>query len=219
MQTNDLRLSRREVIKFFAAMTATVAAHDLTALAQAPQSVPPLAKCYGSDPDLVKMYKPGDVWPLTLSAEERKATAALADLIFPADDLGPAASTLRVADYIDEWVSAPYPAQQNDRPVLLEGIGWLDAEAQKRFTKTFAELSVEQQSAICDDICWPADAKPEFRKAAQFFLLFRGLAAGAYYATPEGWKALVYVGNVALATFDGPPPEVLERLGLEQTVK
>ncbi|RYD65311.1 MAG: gluconate 2-dehydrogenase subunit 3 family protein [Verrucomicrobiaceae bacterium] len=200
-------------------MTATVAAHDLTALAQTPQSAPPMAKGYGSDPDLTKLYKPGDVWPLTLSEKERKAAIALADVIFPADDLGPAASTLRVADYIDEWVSAPYPAQQKDRPVILEGLGGLDAQAQKRFTKDFADLNIEQQSAICDDICWPADAKPEFRKAAQFFVLFRSLAAGAYYGTPEGWKALGYVGNVALATFDGPPPEVLERLGLEQTVK
>ncbi len=219
MQTNDYRLSRREVLKFFAAVTATLAAHDLTAMGQDAQSPLPLAKGYGSDPDLTKIYKPGDVWPLTFSPAQHRASAALADVIFPADNLGPAASALRVTDYIDEWVSAPYPAQQHDRPVIIDGLAWIDAESQKRFSKDFADLAAAQQTAICDDICWPADAKPEFRKAADFFVRFRSLAAGAYYGTPEGWKALGYVGNVALATFDGPPPEVLQRLGLEQTVK
>ena len=63
-----------------------------------------------------------------------------------------------------------------------------------------------------------AAAKPEFRKAAEFFNRFRSLCAAAYYATPPGWEAIGYVGNVALAKFDGPPPEVLERLGVTQTV-
>ena len=52
-----------------------------------------------------------------------------------------------------------------------------------------------------------------------FFARFRGLAAGAYFATPPGWKAIGYVGNIPLASFAGPPPEVLARLGVEQTVK
>ena len=152
-------------------------------------------------------------------ADAKAAASALGDVILPADDLGPAASALRVPDYIDEWISAPYPAQQAIRPVILDGLGWLDAEAGKRFQADFAKLTAVQQAAICDDICDPAKAKPEFRAAAKFFSAFRGLAMGAYYATPEGWKAIGYVGNVASATFEGPPPEVLAKLGLEQTVK
>ena len=58
----------------------------------------------------------------------------------------------------------------------------------------------------------------EFRKPAQFFSRFRTVCASAYYATPEGWKAIGYIGNVALPSFDGPPPEVLEKLGITQTV-
>ena len=61
--------------------------------------------------------------------------------------------------------------------------------------------------------------KAEFKKAAAFFSKFRSLAASAYYGTEAGWKALGYVGNVSLVTFDGPPPEVLAMLGVEQTVK
>ena len=54
---------------------------------------------------------------------------------------------------------------------------------------------------------------------ASFFSRFRSLAAGAYYGTPEGWKAIGYIGNIPLPSFDGPPPEVLAKLGVEQTVK
>ena len=61
--------------------------------------------------------------------------------------------------------------------------------------------------------------KPEFKKGAAFFSKFRSLAASAYYGTDAGWKAIGYVGNISLATFDGPPPEVLAQLGVEQTVK
>ena len=45
------------------------------------------------------------------------------------------------------------------------------------------------------------------------------LRLGAYYATPQGWEAIGYVGNIPLTSFDGPPPEVLKQLGVEQTVK
>jgi hypothetical protein len=121
---------------------------------------------------------------------------------------------------VDEWVSAPYPEQQNDRPVVLQGLDWLDAESRKRFgDKGFDALSDEQKRAICDDIHFTQAAKPEFRKAAEFFNRFRSICAGAYYATPAGWKAIGYVGNEAHPSFDGPPPEVLQRLGVTQTVK
>ena len=61
-------------------------------------------------------------------------------------------------------------------------------------------------------------AKPPFQKPAGFFSRFRSLCAGAYYTTPAGWNAIGYVGNVPLAKFDGPPAEVLEKLGVTQTV-
>ncbi|HZL34129.1 MAG TPA: gluconate 2-dehydrogenase subunit 3 family protein [Tepidisphaeraceae bacterium] len=176
-------------------------------------------KSYGFDPDLMKIYKPGDVWPLTFSNAQHKTAAALADMIIPRDRLGPAASEVGAVEMIDEWISAPYHEQQSDRPVILDGLAWLEAESNQRFKGTFAALSPKQQHAICDDICFTAAAKPKFRKPARFFSKFRDLCAAAYYATPAGWQAIGYVGNIALASFEGPPPEVLERLGVTQTVK
>ena len=75
-------------------------------------------------------------------------------------------------------------------------------------------LVARQKTAICDDICYAPNAKPEFRQAAQFFRKFRDLTSGGYYSTPEGMKDIGYVGNVAMEKFEGPPPEVLKQLGL-----
>jgi hypothetical protein len=117
-------------------------------------------------------------------------------------------------DFIDEWISAPYPGQQEDRTIILAGLKWIDEEANKRFAKPFAELDESQKTAICDDICYAAKAKPEFKTAARFFATYRNLTSGGYYSSPEGRKDLRYIGNVPMAQFDGPPPEVLRQAGL-----
>ena len=97
---------------------------------------------------------------------------------------------------------------------MRKGLAWLEAESTRRFQKDFTSLDDQQKTAICDDICFVPKAKPEFREAAQFFAKMRNLTAGGFYTTPEGWKDIGYVGNVALAEFPGPPPEVLKHLGL-----
>lgn len=174
---------------------------------------------YGVDPKLLAAYKPGAFWPLTFSDIQRKTATALADVIIPEDHLGPAASAVEVPAMLDEWISAPYPEQRADRSIIFEGLTWLDAESKYRFGKVFWLLSADQKRAICDDICLVAAAKSQLRKSAEFFSRFRSLCASAYYATPEGWKAIGYVGNVPLERFDGPPREVLDKLAVVQTVK
>ena len=214
------RLSRRQVVRMFAAVSAGIGL-DRTAphAPAAPTGLPEVfAQGYGTDPSLTKFYKPGDVWPLLLTPVQRRTVTTLCDLILPADDLGPAAGSVGVPEFIDEWLSAPYPVQQADRPILLEGIAWLDTEATTRFQKPFADLAAPQQEAICDDICHLGNAKPAFQKAAVFFTRIRSLATAGYYSTQEGWSAIGFVGNITSATFDGPPAAVLQQLDVEQTV-
>jgi hypothetical protein len=214
------RLPRRTVFKWFVAVAASLQLGDALVFGAEPvPDVPPVsAKGYGSDPLLNNAYSPGDMWPLTLNRTQRAAAIALADLIIPADNLGPAASQVHVIDFVDEWVSAPYPAQLLDREIVLPGLDWLDAEASRRFQGVFTALTLEQQQLICDDICFEPRATDEFKPAARFFRRFRSLAAAAYYATPAGWEAIGYVGNQPSLTYEGPPAEVLTRLGVEQTV-
>jgi hypothetical protein len=171
-------------------------------------------KGYGTDPDLLKTYHPGELWPLTLTATQRQLSAILADLIIPADDHSPSASSVGAVDFIDEWVSAPYPDCQRDRPIVLAGFSWLDAEGARRFSKAFAALAPAQQTSICDDICDATRAAPARQEAATFFALYRALTAAGFYSTPVGRKDLGYIGNVPLTHFEGPPPEILKKLGL-----
>ena len=212
--STPLRMDRRDAIKWMmtAAASATLFERDLFG-ATTPATGKP-AVGYGTDPDLLKTYQPGELWPLTFNDAQRATAAALCDVIIPADAKGPAASTLKVHEFIDEWISAPYPGHDADKRIVIDGLAWLDAEAQKRFQNGFVNLIARQKNAICDDICYAPNAKPEFRSGAQFFRKFRDLTAGGYYSTPEGMKDIGYVGNVALDKFEGPPPAVLKQLGL-----
>jgi hypothetical protein len=203
------RMGRREAIKWMLAASATVSLLNFKSFGAGSVS----AVGYGTDPDLMKDYQSGDLWPLTFTNDQRHALTALCDVIIPAEK-SPSAGSVGVPDFIDEWISAPYPNQQADRKEILEGLAWLDDESSKRFQIKFADLSDEQKHDICDDICFAPKAKPEFQTAANFFAKFRNLTAGGFYTTPQGWKDIQYIGNVPLAKFDGPPPEVLKHLNL-----
>jgi hypothetical protein len=169
---------------------------------------------YGTDPNLLKVYKPADVWPLTLTAAQRRLAAVLSDLIIPADEHSSSASAVGVVDFIDEWVSAPYPNHTRDRSIVLEGFRWLGDEATRRSGKGFADLDAAGQAAICDSVCDASRATAERREAARFFALYRDLTAAAFYSSPAGRTDLGYIGNVPLASFDGAPPELLKKLNL-----
>lgn len=165
-----------------------------------------------TDPDLVNPAVP---WPLTLSDGERAALAALCDVIIPADERSPAASALGTHEFIDEWVSAPYDQMKEDGAQVRDGLAWLDDEARRRFQAPFADLAEAQQHAICDDICCPPAAAPEFATGTQFFDKIRMLTAMAYYTTREGMDDVGYVGNTPQSEWLPPPPEVLRLVGLE----
>lgn len=217
MERNDShsssRLPRRQVLQWIAAAgPAAAIGIPAVTLAQADKQVQ--AEGYGTDPDLVKVYEPGDVWPLTFSESQRKTVTALADTVLPADDYGPAASAVRVPDYIDEWISAPYEKQQKDRKAFLPGLAKFEEWVKDSYQASFTDLSEEKRNAVCEAI-----VSGDGKALRGFFDKFVSLACGAYYTTTEGWKAIGYVGNMATVNFDGPPQEVLDRVGVEQTVK
>ncbi len=215
--SEPFRVNRRTTIKWVLAATAALPAmqRDVFAGTEVPATSQPIvAKGYGTDPDLMKFYEPGDLWPLTLAEEQRRIAAALCDLIIPADAESPSASAVGVVDFIDEWISAPYPAHQEDRKTILAGLEWLNAESMQRFGRGFADIDGPQMTSICDEICYLPKASLQLATATTYFARFRDLTVGGFYTTPEGMRDIQYVGNVALARFDGPPPEVLRRVGL-----
>jgi hypothetical protein len=174
----------------------------------------PIMDGYGPDPNLIKAYERGEFWPLTLGADQRQLAAALCDLIIPEDEHSPSASAVGAVDFIDEWISAPYPQQRADRETVLNGFAWLDGEARKRSEQPFARLHESEQRAICDRICDASRASAQLKRPAQFFATYRNLTAAGFYITEAGRKDLEYVGNFPLKQFDGPPVELLRKLGL-----
>ena len=204
------RIDRRTAIKWMLTAAASITLVDRLEL----NAATPTIKGYGTDPQLNRDYKPGELWPLTFTDAQRRTAAALCAAIIPADDQSPSAASVGVHDFIDEWISAPYPAQQAGRQAILTGIERINTESQQRFTKDFADLDDPQIASIFDDICHAPEAKPEFKELAAFFSHYRNLTAGGFYTTPVGMKDLKYLGNVPLAEFKGPPPEVLAKLGL-----
>jgi Gluconate 2-dehydrogenase subunit 3 len=206
MSTMDRRTAVKWVLAASAALRLPGVSFDATAAT-------PTAQGYGKDPDLMKVYASGDLWPLTLNNEQRATATALCDLMIPADGGSPAASGVGVVDFIDEWISAPYPEHAVDRKTILDGFAWLDKESHTRFRATFARLSATQMAAIADDLT-AQPVKSGLTEAAEFFARYRALTAGGFYTTPVGMRDLKYVGNVALTTFEGPPQDVLKRLGL-----
>jgi hypothetical protein len=195
-------------------MLAAMALPELTGVAVA-APVRDGSKGYGTDPVLTASHQPGALWPLSFDAAQRRCAAALCALIIPADEHSPSAAELEVHQFIDEWVSAPYPQQRKDRTLITEGLAWIDAEAQRRFGgRVFAALSDAEQRQIADEICWKPQAAPALEKAAAFFARFRDLAAGGFYTTPQGSQDLGFAGNRASAEFEGPSQAVLKIVGI-----
>ena len=178
---------------------------------------------YGKDPNLI--MPPKSPWPLTMTAAQLTLLAIVADILIPRDGQVPAASEVNVPAVVDEWVSAPYERQQQDRPIVMAALAWLDDEATMRYQAIFAKLTAAQRLTIIDDIAYNNEqTKPQFKRIANAFSHLRGLVVAAFFCTPEGTKDIGYVGNVPIAgDYPGPTAEayahldkVLAELGLSE---
>lgn len=184
------KIDRRTALIWVGAATAVIAGAGVVAyrggLGQ------PEAKGYGTDPNLVKPAPAP--WPRLLSDDELQAAAILSDFILPASATAPAASALGVPDFIDEWVSAPYPDQVKDRPVIRDGLKALARQVRGEGTERVTALATLQTSTD--------------EKTKAFFQRFKALTIGAYYTTEAGFKDIGYNGNEARAADPGPSAEV-----------
>ena len=229
-------ISRRESLKLMMALAAsTLLPAALTGCENATLSdttgahwpelklTPIDASGYGKDPNLI--LPPASPWPLTLTQAQLSLVAVLCDILLPREGSVPSASEVHVPAVVDEWVSAPYARQQQDRLTILSALQWIDDEAQMRFGQQFVTLRALQQKAIMDDIAYASDQTPaRFKRIATAFGRFRGVVLAAFYCTPEGTKDLGYIGNTPIAgDYPGPTKEayahlekVLAELGLTE---
>lgn len=141
-----------------------------------------------------------------MSRAQLQLTAALADWMLPGTPEAPVPSVLGVHDFLDEWVSAPYPEQKADRAVIFEGLEWIEAEAHRRGKVNFLHLDATERESVLEALI-PGDLKTPSTMPERFFKRFRHLVVSAYYTTPEGFQAIGYVGNVPLPSY----PSVTEQ--------
>lgn len=178
----------------------------ITLAAMRPQSAMGMASNssgYGTDPSLMT---PVATWPRILTDSQRALFAALCDIVLPAASSHPSASQVGVHDFIDEWVSAPYPAMQRDCQLLMAGAAELDRRMQARYATRFAIASQTRQREIFESLFGEDTALRNFPARVV------NLIAGGYYTTAAGYADMGYVGNRALSVFPAPADDVVQQI-------
>ena len=225
LEVNEGGLSRRQALKWMGVVAAGVTMPVLSGCEDVAISAVKLAgrwpdlnlqpitgEGYGKDPNLIT--PPRSLWPLTMTQKQRNLAAHVCDILYSREGDMPSASQLKVPELLDEWVSAPYPNNQADRQELLPGLVWLDEESERRFAKSFTDISLAEQASIIDDIAYPeAENDPRYLYMAKVFDGLRTLVTIAYFASPEGTKDIGYIGNTPIAgDYPGPTPEAMAHL-------
>lgn len=168
-----------------------------------PVKVAPLppTKGYGRDPDLTDPKVP---WPLTFSKAQRATIDMLGDMILPADTASPGAGELGVGAFIDEWISAPYPQQQDDRIIVIAGLAWLDAQSRALHRGPFTALAAAQRAMLLDALTAAAPAAA-MAKPVAFMDRLRNLFVLGFYSLPEGKADMGFIGDQPIeGAYPGP---------------
>lgn len=167
---------------------------------------PPSAGGYGRDPNLIE---PKVTWPLTFSKQQRLTIDLLSDMILPADEVSPGAGGLGVGAFVDEWISAPYPLQQADRPKVLGGLAWLDAQSRILHKATFSTITPQQRGALLDALSVATPVEKMIAPVA-FMDTLRKLFVLGFYSLPEGKADMGYIGDQPVeGAYPGPSKEAL----------
>jgi len=133
------------------------------------------------------------------TVEENKTVVEMSERIIPADDHSPGAKAAGVAAYIDLIVSeSPDVAKNNWR----EGLAAINKMSGNKFGKSFADSTVEQQTALLEEIS--KNEKSPQTIEEKFFRTIKYATIDGYYTSEIGiHKELHYKGNTFLKEFTG----------------
>lgn len=193
-------MNRREILGLLALTPLT------TALNWSPEAVS-RAKAVAAH----ALAKPADFELKFFTPQEFETVKALADLIIPKDERSGSATEAGAPEFID-YILSEYPDNQ---VAVRGGLAWLDNEMRDRTGgKAFLAATPAQQTALLDDLAFPAKAKPEHSQGAEFFTRFRDMTASAFFSSKTGVADLQYMGNTFVTQWDGCPPAALAKLGV-----
>lgn len=140
--------------------------------------------------------------PVFLTSQQNKLLTELAESIVPGS------TRAHVSRFIDLLLSVDKPENQRK---FLESSAAMEAEAQKRFKKSFPALDEQQKNAFLTD----ASTKPKAANApgteaekkqsalCAHFENLKGWISGAYYSSEAGMRELGWTGDYAFAVFPG----------------
>lgn len=192
-------VSRREALKYAGIIVLAATSGQLsTAKAGTLATV----RGYGLDPDPLKRPV---TWTKTLDLSQGKSLAALCEIILPAQPPHPSAAAIGVQEFLEEWLSAPYPQMQADRALILQGLATLDETMMREHGVAFSTSDPKKQAHVLDEFCATQETQPAARRLIE-------LVCAGYYTTREGHAAIGYVGNVAREQFPPPSPEIIKHL-------
>lgn len=145
---------------------------------------------------------------------EMATITVLVDIIIPKDEVSGSATDAKVPEFI-EFIVKDMPSHQTP---MRGGLKWLDMQCMKRYEKSFADCSQQQQMEMTDAIAYPEKSKKEMSQGVKFFNLMRNLTATGFYTSEIGVKDIGYVGNTP-NQWNGVPDDVLKQYGLAYTEK
>jgi gluconate 2-dehydrogenase gamma chain len=217
------RLGRREALKLIGAAPLAVGfgvlpAEALLAQEKAAKAVKSAAKGHAYVP---KFFNP----------HEWQTVRTLVDLIIPKDERSGSATDAGVPEFMDFLMADPVEedrSRERRQTSMRGGLAWIDAECRHRFTLDFVACSDAQRTLLLDEIAHykdPDDDEDALRDPRDltvvrmghgpaFFNSFRDLTASGFWSSKIGVADIGFMGNMP-HNWQGPPPEVLRKLGLE----
>jgi len=194
-------VSRRGLFQILGSVPAVAAAGAGLAHAQTHEHAHDDAPATPAQPAFVRRVFNDHQW---------KTVRLLSDLVIPADDRSASATQAGVPEAIDDWLDFRSTQDGNDnlKAEILGGLAWLDRVSRHLGAADFVGLSADQQKQILDRIAFPTRAAKEDQHGVAFFNRFRGLVVGFYVSSKAGVAFLPYLGNRAVAHWDGCDPKV-----------
>jgi len=209
MPTKD----RREILKLFA--SAPLAAGFAFSEAQAQTAHEHARKAATA----AAAGKAAAYTPKFFTPHEWETVRVLVDIVIPKDERSGSATDAMVPEFMDFILRDPLaervPLERNQTR-MRGGLAWLDLECGRRFAgKSFVACSDAERKAVLDDIAYPRKAAPERVPAAAFFTAFRDLTAAGFWSSKLGVQDIGFKGNTFVAEWNGCPPEVLKKIGVD----
>jgi len=178
----------------------------------------PLAASFGTTPEVMDrvIRQTADArddqqfQPKFFTPHEWRTVRVLVDLIIPKDERSGSATDAGVPEFMDFMLME----RTNMQTQMRGGLRWIDSEALDRHNARFINLTPARQTAILDEIAWPAKARPEMSHGVAFFTFLRDFTASGFWSSKMGVEDLGYIGNKWVTEWTGCPDAALARLGV-----